>query len=164
MLANEDEENKFYGLKSDIEAISAKITTLNGKDTFVAGKYGEETIENELHPDYLELVPNSDKFFAAKQDNRLKDAAIAALKEILDGFVENHEDLLNKETGFPVAATMYENFVPLQKSTFNTSACNFGEEDGLEIKMSKSRGDNDDMPVSALVANIPLKNIKERKM
>ena len=38
------------------------------------------------------------------------------------------------------------------------------EEDGLEIKMSKSRGDNDDMPVSALVANIPLKNIKERKM
>ena len=33
-----------------------------------------------------------------------------------------------------------------------------------EIKMSKSRGDNDDMPVSALVANIPLKNIKERKM
>ena len=38
------------------------------------------------------------------------------------------------------------------------------EEDGREIKMSKSRGDNDDMPVSALVANIPLKNIKERKM
>ena len=38
------------------------------------------------------------------------------------------------------------------------------EEDGLEIKMSKSRGDNNDMPVSALVANIPLKNIKERKM
>ena len=38
------------------------------------------------------------------------------------------------------------------------------EEDGLEIKMSKYRGDNNDMPVSALVANIPLKNIKERKM
>ena len=37
------------------------------------------------------------------------------------------------------------------------------EEDGLEIKMSKSRGDNDDMPVSALVANIPLKNIKREK-
>ena len=36
------------------------------------------------------------------------------------------------------------------------------EEDGLEIKMSKSRGDNNDMPVSALVANIPLKNIKAR--
>ena len=38
------------------------------------------------------------------------------------------------------------------------------EEDGLEIKMSKSRGDNDDMPVSALVANIPLKNIKDRSL
>ena len=38
------------------------------------------------------------------------------------------------------------------------------EEEGLEIKMSKSRGEDDDMPVSALVANIPLKNIKERMM
>lgn len=38
------------------------------------------------------------------------------------------------------------------------------DENGLEIKMSKSRGEDDDMPVSALVANIPLKNIKERKM
>ncbi|MGL5346081.1 MAG: cell division topological specificity factor MinE [Peptostreptococcaceae bacterium] len=36
------------------------------------------------------------------------------------------------------------------------------EEDGLEIKMSKSRGDNDDIPVSALVANIPLRNLKDR--
>lgn len=38
------------------------------------------------------------------------------------------------------------------------------EEDGLEIKMSKSRGDQDDRPVSALVANIPLKNLKDRKI
>ena len=38
------------------------------------------------------------------------------------------------------------------------------EENGLEIKMSKSRGEDDDMPVSALVANTPLKNIKERMM
>ena len=38
------------------------------------------------------------------------------------------------------------------------------EENGLEIKMSKSRGEDEDMPVSALVANIPLKNIKERRM
>ena len=38
------------------------------------------------------------------------------------------------------------------------------EENGLEIKMSKSRGEDEDMPVSALVANIPLKNIKERMM
>ncbi|SCH34956.1 MULTISPECIES: cell division topological specificity factor MinE [unclassified Romboutsia] len=38
------------------------------------------------------------------------------------------------------------------------------EENGLEIKMSKSRGENDDIPVSALVANIPLKNIKDRRM
>lgn len=38
------------------------------------------------------------------------------------------------------------------------------EENGLEIKMSKSRGENDDIPVSALVANIPLKNIKERRI
>ena len=30
--------------------------------------------------------------------------------------------------------------------------------------MSKARGENDDMPVSALVANIPLKNIRERQM
>lgn len=37
------------------------------------------------------------------------------------------------------------------------------EEDGLEIKMSKTRSENGDRPVSALVANIPLKNIKERK-
>lgn len=38
------------------------------------------------------------------------------------------------------------------------------EEDGLEIKMSKSRGDQEDMTVSALVANIPLKNIKDRSI
>jgi cell division topological specificity factor len=38
------------------------------------------------------------------------------------------------------------------------------EEDGLEIKMSKVRGDNDDMPVSALVANIPLRHIKGRSV
>ncbi len=38
------------------------------------------------------------------------------------------------------------------------------EEEGLEIKMSKARGENDDMPVSALVANIPLRSIKERKI
>jgi len=38
------------------------------------------------------------------------------------------------------------------------------EEDGLEIKMSKVRGDYDDMPVSALVANIPLRNIKGRSI
>ena len=33
------------------------------------------------------------------------------------------------------------------------------EQDGLEIKMAKSRNDG---PISALVANIPLKNIRER--
>ena len=38
------------------------------------------------------------------------------------------------------------------------------EEEGLEIKMSKARGENDDVPVSALVANIPLRSLKERKM
>lgn len=38
------------------------------------------------------------------------------------------------------------------------------EEDGLEIKMSKSRGENGDIPVSALVANIPLKNLKDRSI
>ena len=37
------------------------------------------------------------------------------------------------------------------------------DEEGLEIKMSKTRSETDDKPVSALVANIPLKNIKERK-
>ncbi|MGL4797239.1 MAG: cell division topological specificity factor MinE [Paraclostridium sp.] len=36
------------------------------------------------------------------------------------------------------------------------------EEDGLEIKMAKSRSEDDDGPISALVANIPLKNIRER--
>lgn len=36
------------------------------------------------------------------------------------------------------------------------------EEDGLEIKMAKSRSEEDDGPISALVANIPLKNIRER--
>ena len=38
------------------------------------------------------------------------------------------------------------------------------EEDGLEIKMSKTRSENGDRPVSALVANIPLKNLKDRKI
>jgi cell division topological specificity factor len=36
------------------------------------------------------------------------------------------------------------------------------EEDGLEIKMSKSRSEETGNPVSSLVANIPLRNIKER--
>ena len=36
------------------------------------------------------------------------------------------------------------------------------EPDGLEIKMAKSRNEEDDGPISALVANIPLKNIRER--
>ena len=34
------------------------------------------------------------------------------------------------------------------------------DEDGLEIKMSKTRSEDDDMPVSALIPNIPLKNLK----
>lgn len=38
------------------------------------------------------------------------------------------------------------------------------EEDGLEIKMSKTRSENGDRSVSALVANIPLKNLKDRKI
>lgn len=38
------------------------------------------------------------------------------------------------------------------------------EEDGLEIKMSKTRSENGDRAVSALVANIPLKNLKDRKI
>ncbi len=38
------------------------------------------------------------------------------------------------------------------------------EEEGLEIKMSKSRSEQEDMTVSALVANIPLKNIKDRSI
>lgn len=38
------------------------------------------------------------------------------------------------------------------------------EEDGLEIKMSKTRSDDGDRAVSALVANIPLKNLKDRKI
>ena len=38
------------------------------------------------------------------------------------------------------------------------------EEDGLEIKMSKTRSENGDRPVSALVANIPPKNLKDRKI
>nr|WP_038300183.1 cell division topological specificity factor MinE [Clostridioides mangenotii] len=38
------------------------------------------------------------------------------------------------------------------------------EESGLEIKMSKCRSELDDNPISALVANIPLKSIKERNM
>ena len=37
------------------------------------------------------------------------------------------------------------------------------EENGLEIKMSKTRSENDNRPVSALVANIPLKNLKDRR-
>ena len=37
------------------------------------------------------------------------------------------------------------------------------DKDGLEIKMSKCRGDDTDKPVSALVANIPLKALKGRK-
>ena len=36
------------------------------------------------------------------------------------------------------------------------------EQDGLEIKMAKSRNEEDNGPISALVANIPLKNIRER--
>ena len=38
------------------------------------------------------------------------------------------------------------------------------EEDGLEIKMSKTRSEDGDRAVSALVANIPLKNLKDRKI
>lgn len=38
------------------------------------------------------------------------------------------------------------------------------EDDGLEIKMSKTRSENGDRAVSALVANIPLKNLKDRKI
>lgn len=38
------------------------------------------------------------------------------------------------------------------------------EEDGLEIKMSKTRSENGDRAISALVANIPLKNLKDRRI
>ncbi|RDY24038.1 cell division topological specificity factor MinE [Romboutsia maritimum] len=57
-------------------------------------------------------------------------------------------------------------FLDMIKSDILRVISNYAEidEDGLEIKMSKSRGDQEDMPVSALVANIPLKYIKERKI
>ena len=44
--------------------------------------------------------------------------------------------------------------------------CNYAEieEDGLEIKMSKTRSENGDRAISALVANIPLKNLKDRRI
>ncbi|GAA3660471.1 cell division topological specificity factor MinE [Asaccharospora irregularis] len=38
------------------------------------------------------------------------------------------------------------------------------EDEGIEIKMSKSRGENDNIAVSSLLASIPLKSIKERRM
>lgn len=38
------------------------------------------------------------------------------------------------------------------------------EENGLEIKMSKTRSEDGDRAVSALVANIPLKNLKDRRI
>lgn len=38
------------------------------------------------------------------------------------------------------------------------------EEDGLEIKMSKTRSEDGDRAVSALVANIPLRNLKDRRI
>ncbi len=50
----------------------------------------------------------------------------------------------------------------------NQTAMNFGCMSGhlkvpkVEIKMSKSREEGTDNPISALVANIPLKNIKNR--
>ncbi|TQQ84129.1 cell division topological specificity factor MinE [Peptacetobacter hominis] len=34
------------------------------------------------------------------------------------------------------------------------------DRDSLDIKMSKCRGENGDKPVSALVANIPIKSLK----
>ena len=38
------------------------------------------------------------------------------------------------------------------------------EENGLEIKMSKTRSEDGDRAVSALVANIPLKNLRDRRI
>lgn len=38
------------------------------------------------------------------------------------------------------------------------------DEDGLELKMSKTRSEDGDRAVSALVANIPLKNLKDRRI
>ena len=38
------------------------------------------------------------------------------------------------------------------------------EDEGLEIKMSKSRGEVGEAPISALIANIPLKNLKDRNI
>ena len=50
------------------------------------------------------------------------------------------------------------------KSDILNVIANYAEikQDGLEIKMAKSRNEEDDGPISALVANIPLKNIRER--
>lgn len=44
--------------------------------------------------------------------------------------------------------------------------CNYAEieEDGLEIKMSKTRSEEGDRAISSLVANIPLKNLKDRRI
>ena len=36
------------------------------------------------------------------------------------------------------------------------------DKDAMEIRMSKCRGEDDEKPVSALVANIPIKNLKGR--
>lgn len=44
--------------------------------------------------------------------------------------------------------------------------CNYAEieEDGLELKMSKTRSEEGDRAISSLVANIPLKNLKDRRI
>ncbi|CEI72045.1 MULTISPECIES: cell division topological specificity factor MinE [Romboutsia] len=57
-------------------------------------------------------------------------------------------------------------FLELIKTDILKVIANYAEieEDGLEIKMSKTRGEDDDMPVSALIANIPLKNLKDRNI
>ena len=54
------------------------------------------------------------------------------------------------------------NLLDMIKTDIIKVIANYAEidEDGLEIKMSKTRSEDDDMQVSALIANIPLKNLK----
>ena len=73
-------------------------------------------------------------------------------------------DLLSSIAGSPL---LVETIILSSSGTNpNNFIANYAEieEDGLEIKMSKARGENDDMPVSALVANIPLRSLKDRQI
>ena len=147
---------QYYNLLKRFEGIEDKMMFIAENGTFVVYK-GKELVVNALDLNLArELI---------KVGRNIKDSYVILCGK-KSAYIESDDKRLIEQT-----EKYYERYEIVSDLTkieddILKVISSYAEidEDGLEIKMSKTRSETDDKPVSALVANIPLKNIKERKI